>query len=224
MNTKVKLAVDDRDLLLVRVKELHQQLRQAKPTALAANTGASFLPAGSGKGTFYLPYWSSEITLTYPEFVGRDGHTGKLLSTLDQALLAYYFTLSDGSPEKGDWISFSELPDGKFYNRAYQGYTGNQLTKRIGRDEDGFVRAAELIKGRIPILSESLGDIAYRFEVLPHVSLLAVCWIGDEDFPPSYRILFDVTVSHHLSTDACAIVGSSLTHRLLKCYGQMRRH
>jgi hypothetical protein len=203
---------------------LHDQLRQSDPVTLAANTGASYLPAGSGQGTFYLPFWGSEVSLTYPEFVGRNSRTGELLSTFDQALLAYYFTLSDGSPQRGQWISFTELPDGRFYSQAYQGYTGNELAKVFGNDETGFVQTAEGLGGWRPAMDEPLGDIAFGFGVLPHVSLLAVCWLGDEDFPPSYRILFDVSVSHHLSTDACAIVGSTLTRRLVKGYGQIRSH
>ncbi len=224
MSILEKLAVEDKDLLLVRVGELHEQLRLLQPATLATRTGANFLPAGSGQGTFYLPYWGAEITLTFPELTGRDGRTGKLLSTLDQALLAYYFTLSDGTPHREEWISFSELPNGKFYAQAYQGYTGARLTRVFGCDDNGFIHTAEMLKGQAPNLTSPLGDIAYRFSVLPHVSTLAVCWFGDEEFPPSYRILFDATVSHHLSTDACAIVGSMLTRRLIKSYGQMRGH
>ncbi|MFN2105113.1 MAG: DUF3786 domain-containing protein [Candidatus Promineifilaceae bacterium] len=46
--------------------------------------------------------------------------------------------------------------------------------------------------------------------------MAAVCWLGDEDFPTSYRILFDRSIEHHLPTDACAILGSMLTTRLTK--------
>ena len=78
--------------------------------------------------------------------------------------------------------------------------------------------------GRMPKLDKVLGDRAFFFRVLPKVSLLAVCWLGDEDFPSSYNILFDAAVSHHLSTDACAIVGGTLTRRLIKNYQAMKGH
>jgi len=222
MSIEEKLPVDEKDQLFLRVDELHDQLRRSDPATLAAQTGAGYLPAGPGQGTFYLPFWGTQISLTYPEFVGRDCLTGELLTTFDQAMLAYYFTLSDGSPQKGQWISFSELPDGRFYSQAYEGYTGTKLAKVFGNDEPGFSQTARSLRGLRPELDEPLGDMAFRFAVLPHVSLLAVCWLGDEDFPPSYRILFDVSVSHHLSTDACAIVGGTLTRRLVKSYGQIR--
>jgi len=60
-----------------------------------------------------------------------------------------------------------------------------------------------------------LGDAAYEFQVLPMVSLLVVTWQGDEEFNSTYQILFDAAVSHHLPTDACAILGSNLTNRLI---------
>jgi hypothetical protein len=138
------------------------------------------------------------------------------LGTFDQAQLAYYFTLSDGTPQTGRWISFSELPDGTFYTQAFQGYTGNELLKVFGNDENRFANAAVQAGGRPAGMAQSIGDQAFIFRVLPHVSLMVVNWLGDEDFPASYRILFDAAASHHLTTDACAILGSTLTRRLVK--------
>lgn len=67
-----------------------------------------------------------------------------------------------------------------------------------------------------------MGDAAYLFQVLPLVSLLAVTWLGDEEMPPAYQILFDANVSHHLPTDVCAILGSMLTERLIRSVEEKR--
>lgn len=217
-----ELLVDRPDHLAERVAELHSGLRKADPLALAESTGATYLAAGPIQGTFHLAVWEQDITLTFPEFVGRDARTGERLRTDIQALLAYYFTLSDGTPLTNRWISFSELPDGKFYTQAFQGYTGHKLGKAIGNDDRGFAQAAAGLNGRELPSEQSLGDQAFTFRVFPYVSLLAVCWLGDDDFPASYRILFDAAVDHHLSTDACAILGSTLTRRLIKNYEQSR--
>jgi hypothetical protein len=224
MDGKDRLPAGDPNHLARRVSELHAQLRQANPTTLASHTGANYLPAGSLQGTFYLPFWSQDVSLTYPEFIGRDNKTGKILGTMAQALLAYYFTISDGTDLAGRWISFSELPDGRFYTAAFQGYTGGELVKTFGNDESGFAKSAAQIGGWQLRLDEALGDRAFAFQVFPHVNLLVVYWLGDEDFPPSYRILFDAAISHHLSTDACAILGSTLTRRLIKAYEQFKDH
>jgi hypothetical protein len=143
--------------------------------------------------------------------VAYDATSDKPLPTFFQALLAYYFSTADGTPPAGRWVAFSELPDGHFYTQAFQGYTGHELAKTFGNRIDYFAAVATSLGGR----RENLGDAAYAFRVLPRVELLAVCWQGDEEFPPSFRILFDAAVSHYFSTDTCAIAGSILTRRLI---------
>ncbi len=202
------------DYLALRVKELNSQLKHSDPDRLAANTGAIFNSSGQGQGEFRLTLWDRQVGLSFPDFKGRDLDTDVALDTFSMAFLAYYFNICDGTPETGSWISFSELPDGKFYTQAFQGYTGNKLAKSFGNDKDAFEKAALKLNGR----RETMGDAAFSFRALPHVALLVVCWLGDEDFPPSYRVLFDSAASHHLSTDAFAILGSTLSRRLIKSH------
>ncbi|MGB3714558.1 MAG: DUF3786 domain-containing protein [Candidatus Promineifilaceae bacterium] len=201
-----------------RVEELNATLRDVEPGTLCVRTGASFEPGEAESGAFHLAYWGREISLTYPEFsCYKQG--GDELGIMDRAMLAYYFTTSDGTPLTGRWISFSELPDGKFYAQAFQGYSGGELAKVFENDVEGFTRTAVSIGGRNPDSGQPIGDMAFAYQVLPHVRLLVACWLGDEDFPPSYRVLFDAAAGHHLSTDAYAILGSMLTKRLIKAGG-----
>jgi hypothetical protein len=201
--------------LAQRVTEIRGELRGRDTAVLAHNTGATYTETGPGQGEFRLPFWGREVILTWPDFVGRDVQSGELLPTFSMAVLAYYFLLADDSPLTGKWIAFTELPDGQFYTQAFQGYTGQELVKTFGNDIDAFARAAAELGGR----PEPLGEAAFAFHVLPKVSLLVVGWLGDEDFPPSYRVLFDEGNGRHLSTDACAILGSTLTRRLIKAGG-----
>ena len=205
--------------LAQRVEELNATLRDVDPAILCVRTGASFEPGGAETGAFHLIYWGREISLTYPEFSCYDRKSGDELGIMDRAMLAYYFTISDGTPLTGRWISFSELPDGTFYAQAFQGYTGGELAKVFDNDAEGFTRAAAGIEGRSPDSGQLPGDLAFAYEVLPHVRVLATCWLGDEDFPPSYRVLFDAAAGHHLTTDSYAILGSMLTRRLIKAGG-----
>ncbi len=197
-----------------RISELRAQLRECDPDRLAGRTGATFVSDPDGQSKFHLQLWGRDIFLTYPPFVGYDARSKKPLGVFDQALLAYYFAISDGAPQSGQWISFSELPDGRFYAQAFQGYTGQKLAQVFANDDEGFAKACAHHGGR----AAGQGDRAFWFQVLPHVPIMAVCWLGDEDFPASYRILFDATAGHHLSTDACAILGSTLSRKLIKVY------
>jgi hypothetical protein len=201
--------------LAQRVAEIGVELRGRDTAVLSHNTGALYTATGPGQGEFRLPFWGRDVILTWPDFVGQDGQSGEALPVFHMAVLAYYFLLAQDTPLTGKWIAFTELPDGQFYTQAFQGYTGQELIKTFGNDIAAFARAAEQLGGR----RESLGDAAFSFRVLPKVGLLVVGWLGDEDFLPSYRVLFDEGNGRHLSTDACAILGSTLTRRLIKAGG-----
>jgi hypothetical protein len=201
------------DLLADRLIELRESLEGRDPQILARNTASEFLPLIDKKGLFRLSIWELPVEIAFPEMVCFGTATTQPVPEFQQALMLYYFTTCDGTPASGQWISFSELPDGRFYNQAFQGYTGRPLGVTFGDDLPAFSRCSEKLGG---VRAGSFGDQAYAFHVLPLVSILAVAWMGDEDFPAAYQILFDANASHHLPTDACAILGSTLTRRLIK--------
>jgi hypothetical protein len=197
---------------------------RADPQGLADRTAAEWIPFSASsaagidpplqKGEFRLPVWGQLVRLTYPGLIASYLDTGQELGVDLQALLLYHFTHSDGTPLSGQWISFAELPDGRFYNQASQGYPGNELARAFQSKEADFQHAAESLGGlRLPF-----GDAAFAFRALPRVALLAVLWRGDEDFPTSFKILFDASAGRHLTTDLCAILGSMLTRRIIKAF------
>jgi hypothetical protein len=191
---------------------MRAQIQKADPHRLAARTGAIYQAQAAGQGRFQLAWWGRMIEVDFPAFTARDHESGVDLHTFDLTMLAYYFDLSDGTPMSGEWLAFNQLPDGMFYAQAFQGYTGNELLKAFGNDADAFLEANQALDGR----REFFGNLAFSYQVLPRVRIMVVCWLGDEDFPASYRILFDAAASHHLTTDGCAILGSQLVRRLIK--------
>ena len=199
-----------------RVDEIRDQLSSKNPERLAACTGALFTPFGMYGGEFRLPFWSREVVISFPDFAGKFADSGKEINTFDLTMLAYYFDQSDGARMTGEWIAFNQIPGGLFYAQAFQGYSGNELAKTFGNDSEAFMNANEILGGR----REFFGNLAYSYQVLPRVPIMVVCWLGDDEFPPSYRILFDSNAQHHLVTDAYAILGSSLTRRLIKSKGE----
>jgi len=211
MTEKWKSPATNPSQLARRVEELKATLGAVNPDFLSDRIGATYRPGEEGAGVFYLTYWGREISLTYPEFLCTGMENGKELGLMDQAMLAYYLSTSDGRPLTGRWIAFSELPDGTFYTQAFQGYTGGELAKVFRDDVEGLAKAAASILGNMPVPGDPPGDEALAFQVLPNVRLLVACWLGDEDFPTSYRVLFDAAAGRHLTTDAYAILGSMLT-------------
>ena len=208
----------NQDNLAQRAAELRAGLQGKDPRDLASRTATLFEQTGGGSGEFRFQLWGRAVILTYPTLQVQDADSREDLSAVDQTMVLYYFNTCDGVPMAASWIAYSELPDGRFYNQAFQGYTGRELAKAFGNDLEAFESAANNTGGekRFPMAGAPLGDAAFVYQALPRVPLLVVFWLGDEDFPPNSQILFDAAVSHHMPTDACAILGSTLTRRLLK--------
>ena len=202
---------DRAEVLLERAAEIWRGLEGADPEILAANTGATYDP---GEGALCLTVWERSVHLVHPGFAAKAAETGEPLDPFTTLLLAYYFARADGTPASGNLIAFSELPDATFYAQAFQGYTGAELGRAFGDDIEAFGNAAVSLAGR----PEPIADRAFSFPVLPLVRVTVACWQGDEDFPSSYRVLFDAALAQHLPTDAGAVLGSTITQRLIAAH------
>ena len=197
--------------LATRVDELREFLQSVPVNLLAERTGANYQEIGPGRGEFRLSLFDSPTVVTYPGFVGIIAKDEELPLSF-QAVLAYYFHAADGAPLTGRWVSFAELPDGRLYNQAFQGYSGNELVKTFGLDIGAFQAACEKSGG----VATPLGDAAYIYYGLPRLPMLVNYWCGDEYFPSTCKILFDSSASHYLPTDVIAILGSILKGKIVK--------
>ena len=199
-------------LLLARLDHLRAELCAVDPFELIQRAAGSYSQTPSGSGELSLQLWGREVMVTFPNLIAFDSISMNELNSALQALVIYYLHTTDGTPISERFIAFSELPDGKFYAQAFQGYTGDELLRHFGNDRQRFETAAQNVGGK----HFPLGDASFTFQLLPRVALLVVFWRGDDDFPSSYQVLFDASISHHLPTDVCAVAGSMLTRRLIE--------
>ncbi len=202
---------EDTSPLSRKTQSLREKLYQRSPQDLARQTGTSYHEPDPTQGQFHFAYWGNEVILSRADFVARDRETRKPLGILDQAMIAYYFHDSQHSPPGQSWISFSELPDGQFYTSAFQSYTSHKIQAAFQDQYATFDQAARDIDGQ----ALDFASRAYRLQILPRVAALLACWKGDEELPPSYRILFQESIIYHLPTDACAILGSMITSKII---------
>ncbi len=192
-----------RRTLLPRIAENKAKLRGLTLPELARRGGASL--SGS---TLVLPFLNKVYRLAPDlELLGPDGRPAP---EEVQALLFDYLVNAEGQKPLGRWLGFRELPHGTFYASAFQGYSGDELVRRLNREE--FRRAAARAGGT-PI---SLGDLAYAFQVLPLLPLAVVWWEGEEGLPPQATVLFDAVGPELLPTEGLAIVGRLLCRKLVE--------
>jgi hypothetical protein len=198
-------------LLTERLYQLRSALRSQDPGLVAARSGISYLEAGPGRGELHIQLWGNICILSWPELTGNNDR-GEPLSDFQQTLLLYYLVTADDSALTHKWVSFADLPGGRMYNTAFQGYSGDEIEKNFGMDLDALKQACDLAGGE----QVEIGNASFIFQALPRVPLMLTYWLGDEDFPSSCKILFDESACHYLPIDACAILGSTLTRRLIR--------
>jgi len=200
------------------VEELRTALKTCDPTALSESSGCVYEPIDNQSGVFHLLLWNQPISISFPDLIAFDGNQNQL-PIVYQALVLYYLRTARGSTPSGRWISFSGLPNGKFYNQAFQGYSGMQLARVFGDDLAAVQQGALQVGGRLlPKDKTEVGDFACLFQVLPFVPVLLVGWQGDEDFPAAYQFLFDATAANYLPTDVCAIIGGMLARKIIAAH------
>jgi hypothetical protein len=196
------------DSMEQHLDRLRPQLRQQAPQVLAQRSGSEYRD-----GSIHLTYWDQAVRIQWPDLLAFWADTGEPCSSFDNAMLLYYLNAEGGAPVSNRWIGFRELPNGAFYNQAFQGYSGDPLGKTFGDRPAGFHDAAQTLGGR-PI--QGMGEYAYAFRPLPRILMAAVLWPGDEDFPTRAQVLFDASASRYMITDGLAILGSGLARRLEK--------
>ena len=201
-----------RSALVTRLDALRESLRLIPVNLLVGRTGAHYQALGAERGEFRLTLVDSPLIITHPGFQIFDAQ-GNELSSFNQAMVMYYLHTADGTQPTGKWISFAELPDGRVYDSAFQGSTGDILVKAFGLEVDSLQQACGKLDG---MPQSGYGDVAYVFSALPRVPIMVNYWCGDEDFPSTCKLLFDESVSHYLPIEACAVLGGTLACKLIK--------
>jgi len=194
--------------MLRQLEELRETVSKSQPETLAFRSGTTLQ-----QGEIRFQYWNRPVSLSWPSLEAIYLDTGNACPVFDLTLFLFYLRTADGMSLADRWISFGELPGGKFYNQAFQGYSGDRLIQAMGEKTDAFHTAAKAIGGW---QLTGLAEHAYAFQAMPRLRLAAVIWPGDEEFPSRASILFDAAASHYMTTDGLAILGSGLVSRLTK--------
>jgi hypothetical protein len=193
-----------------RIEELRETIRGSAPITISEKTGTLYTEIGPHRGEFRLMLWDSTVVVSFPELIAYNSKD-TALPTSYQGLLMFYFSQANGLPLSRRWVSFAELPGGRTYAQAFQGYSGEKLVKLFQSDVKRFEKAC-LEAGGAYI---EIGEVSFIFALLPRVPLVVTYHLGEDEFPSSCQILFDSSVDNYLPVDICAITGSMLTGRII---------
>jgi len=191
------------------------RLSRIDPKGAADLFGADFRTDEAGRPSIRMEFLGKKVLVDWPLLDAVFEATGASLPIQQQILLLHYLEGAVSSPgvrPKGEWISYQEVPDGRFYLDAFMRRAKNPLIEAFGQQPDRLIPLAETLYGAIPL---DQGDVSVLIRALPMISVALIMWRGDEDFPPDGNILFDRTVSGFLSAEDIAWLAGMIVYPLV---------
>lgn len=194
--------------------EIREALRKRDPAEVARLSGVACGAEGE-EARLQVRFWGRGYLISWPSLTVHQ-ENGEPCSEPTQAVLLQYLLQADGTLLENSWVSLRNLPNGSFYEQAFQGYSGNLVARTFRGDLEGFRATAQRLGGE----HVDMGDGAYRFWALPRIPLVLVFWSGGEEFPDSAHVLFDSTAGHYHQVEMLAHLGAMLCERMIQAREQ----
>ena len=141
---------------------------------------------------------------------------GERLDTMGSILVVRYLLQGGNGPNQGIWTPYRDLKDGA----QFSVYIKANIEDKIAL---AFAGKRGLLAERLSFLGAQSKDVGVRadlsmtIDAFPHLSVLALFYDGDEEFPASFQFLFDASASSYLDLESLAVL---LEYIYLKMTGE----
>ena len=192
-----------------------EQLRDKDPEVLASLSGAVTGRDKESRKTLVLNALNQKVSITWPDLTFVSEKPEAETPIQQQILYLHYLCgawSSKGAKATGEWISFQEIPDGRFYMDAFQRRAKNPMVMTFGEKPDLLLKVAMELYGAVPF---NQGDVSVVVTALPLVPIALILWKGDEEFPPEGNILFDRSIIGVLSAEDVAWLSGMVVYPMI---------
>jgi hypothetical protein len=193
------------------------QLRSADIPVQAQRLGGSLVREGGTVTAVRLTFMGKDHLISIPggDVARVDGGDVPVFS---QILVLHALLYHTGEAPAGQWISFSDIPDGLLYNRVYTGRTAVPLGAALRGHPGGLARAAAALGGRESGLG---GDASAIVEPVRGIPVGIVYWEGDGEFKESITFLYDKTIVAKLPAEDIVVLTQCLVTELKQVIREM---
>ena len=191
------------------------ELSKKEPGLIAGLSGGLIDKDSEGVRAILLNFLNRNLTITWPDLEISYEDSSEEVSIQQQVLILHYLNgacLSNGAPATGEWISFQDVPDGRFYMGAFIKRAKDPLLRTFGMNAKLMIESASRLYGATQL---DHGDYSVMVKALPLVPVALVLWEGDDEFPPEGNILFDKNISLILSAEDIAWLAGMVVYPLM---------
>ncbi|MDL2269978.1 DUF3786 domain-containing protein [Desulfosarcina sp. OttesenSCG-928-A07] len=184
-------------------------LMDKNPDEVARFAGAERTPEG-----FRLSFLGRPVVVRASDMAvsWENQKPDETFSLTDTVLILHYLQGAGGQLPTGNMVAYRQITGGEFYQDAFHRRAEIPLAQTFGQTPGLLTKAVALMGGT---LVPDFGDESGKFTVLPHIDLITLVYLGDEEFESSGKVLFDAVISAYLSLEDAAWLGSALVYRLM---------
>ena len=192
-----------------------EDLVEKDPDLIANYSGAVIQADSQGNRAFSLNFLNKDLVISWPDLEFSYESSHEKVPIQQQVLLLHYLHgafSSSGAVITGEWISFQDVPDGRFYMGAFIKRAKDPLLRTFGDNPKLMV---ELTSKIYDASTHDHGDFSVIIKALPIVPVALVLWEGDDEFPPEGNILFDKNIPKILSAEDIAWLAGMVVYPLV---------
>ncbi|MBP8646206.1 MAG: DUF3786 domain-containing protein [Syntrophobacteraceae bacterium] len=174
---------------------LWEDLRKADPESVCHNAEVYHDPR---RGAYIVPLLNREFAcFPLEERIEPLEHPlCNLPSFESDFVLLHYLLEAQPVAPAGSWIRVREIPGGELFFQGRHQFPPKPFLDLLGSEGELFRKASRRLDGS-PL---PMGDVAFRYRVLPRIPLVFVLWEGHDAFEPILQVRFDASVVHHFKS------------------------
>ena len=158
-----------------------------------------------------IPFFDEVIELAIPGFSFKS-LKGSNVTLTAKIVILHYLIHASGAPVGGGLAPYEDIPGCRAYQPVFERRVVKPLVSAFGYSRDAFLAAGKALGGR----QEEYGNASFTLSAFPRLPITFILWEGEEEFPPSIKVLFDQSIHAYLPLEDIVVVSKMATTRILK--------
>lgn len=198
----------------IALKVAKEEFAKKDPEDMAEKAGGEFESVNCSNSLISVNLLGQEHTLAHPEgsIEFPDHHQVSIVSHI---LLLHYLINATGKSLTGELASYKDIPGGDKYFSVFKKRVEMPVINAYGEYQEGFEAACFGLGGA----RGNMGDIAFRFQAFPRVPITYIFWRGEEEFPASLQVVFDVSIKDYLPLEDIVFLAEMLSWKIARYKG-----
>jgi hypothetical protein len=200
------------DQLQAAYEDLIARVKRIDPITLAEATDGQY--RGDGVPRVEIAFLHSWFVLDLLPYRVRAAHRDLDTLPMKVLVLQHFLAAAEnvGTAVRvmGEWIDRRSLQNGAVMGAHWASSVEDKLGKFFAQSRNSRWSKVLKVGGK----KVDLGDVAFLFHFFPRLPVAFVHWVGDEDFPPSNKVLYDVSAGNYMPTHGLVALTEFLVHYL----------